>query len=180
MNTPERNRFRRYRSQGGQAIVETVIGLPLMLTLAFNVINIGYFWFIVLALAAAPRHAVQFASQGGVAMAVGSAPASSAVVDVVYSNMTHAVSGATTANVSVQVCVSSNGVDASTGIAACNPYGPSYSFPSPAADPEQPVFVLHRVDVAYTVTPLIRGAVFNVLIPSDLTFRRQVSMRSLY
>jgi Flp pilus assembly protein TadG len=164
----------------GQALLETAIGLPLLLMLVFNLINIGHFWFMVLALAAAPRHAVQFASQGGAASAIVSAPAAIAVRDLVYSNLTNAIHGATTSNVAAQVCVSANGVNPTTYIATCTTYGPSVAFPSPVADPEAPVFVLQRVDVAYTVSPLIPGTLFNVLIPSNLTFRRQVSMRSLY
>lgn len=175
-----RRRIRRSRGERGQATVETAIGVPLLLTLAFNVINLGYFWFMVLALAAAPRHALQFASQGGVASGSGSAPDSAAVQTVVYSNLTNAVSGATTSNVSAQVCVAGNGVNPSTYVAFCNPYGPSYGFLTPSADPEAPVFVLQRVDVAYTVTPIIPGTAFNVLLPPNMTFHRQVSMRNLY
>ena len=48
------------------------------------------------------------------------------------------------------------------------------------ADPEEPSFVLNRVDVEYTVTPIIPGTAFNVLIPENLNFKRHVSMRSLY
>ena len=39
---------------------------------------------------------------------------------------------------------------------------------------------LDRVDVAYTVTPIIPGAAFNVVLPANLKFHRQVSMRSLF
>lgn len=46
-----------------------------------------------------------------------------------------------------------------------------------AVDPE-PGFVLNRVDVTYTVSPLIPGAVFNLILPSNMSFHRQVSMRS--
>lgn len=172
-------RNRLARCQRGQATVETALGLPLLLTLAFNMINIGYFWFMVLALSAAPRHAVQYASQGGVA-GTSTAPSSTAVRDVVWNNVTNAVAGATTSTVTVQVCIASNGVNSTTGIANCNNYG-SYTFSStPNADPNTAYFTLQRVAVEYTVTPLISGAVFNVLIPADLNFRRQVSMRNLY
>lgn len=173
-------RNRLARSQRGQATVETALGLPLLLTLAFNMINFGYFWFMVLALSAAPRHAVQYASQGGVA-GTSSAPSSTDVRDVVYNNMTKAVSGATTSNVGVQVCIANNGAGSAAGSAACQSYNSSvYSFSDSGADPEPTYFTLQRVAVAYRVTPLIPGGVFNVVVPSDLTFRRQVSMRNLY
>src|SRR6266581_772863 len=91
-----------------------------------------------------------------------------------------AITGATTSNAAVQVCSSSIGVNTGTGVALCSQFGPAYTFPTPAADPEQPVYVLDRVDVEYTVTPIIRGTAFMVILPSNLKFRRQVSMRSLY
>jgi hypothetical protein len=71
-------------------------------------------------------------------------------------------------------------VNSTTGIALCDQFGPAYSFPAPVADPEQPVYVLDRVDVEYSVTPIIPGAAFTVILPPNLNFHRQVSMRSLY
>ncbi len=43
------------RGQEGQSLLETAFSIPLLLGLAFNLINLGYFWFMVLALSAAPR-----------------------------------------------------------------------------------------------------------------------------
>lgn len=171
---------RRRTNEHGQSLIEAAIAIPLLLMLGFNAINIGYFWFMVLALSASPRQAVQYASQGGAAMANSSAPIATAVKDVLYDNVTNAISGATTSNVSAQVCVTANGVDSTTHIATCSTYGPAYSFPAATADPEAPVYVLQRVDVAYTVRPIIPGGAFHVLVPANLTFHRQVSMRSLY
>jgi hypothetical protein len=45
------------------------------------------------------------------------------------------------------------------------------------ADPEAPSFVLNRIDIQYTVTPLIPGGVFNVVLPPSLTLNRTVFMR---
>lgn len=164
--------------ENGQSLLETAVMLPLLLSIAFNAINIGFFWFMALTLSAIPRQGVQYASQGGAALMWGS-PATSLVKDLVYENFTGAI-GATVSNASVQVCSISKGIDLSTHAALCDTYGPAYAFPSPAADPEQPYFVLNRVDVAYTVTPIIPGGAFNVVLPSNMTFHRQVSMRSLY
>jgi len=58
----------------------------------------------------------------------------------------------------------------------------------PSADPEAPNFMLHRVDVTYTFSPLIPGTPFGLaLLPMTAcsvsggnvlcTFHRQVSMR---
>ena len=154
------------------------MALPLLLGIAFNVINIGYFWYVALNLAAIPRQGVEYASQGGPAIAVASGPSTSLIQTLVTYNMSGALN---VTNASIQVCATSVGaVDPSTNKTPCSTSGPSYTFPGPAADPESPVFVLNRVDVAYQVTPIIPGSVFYVLLPSNLTFHRQVSMRSLY
>jgi Flp pilus assembly protein TadG len=171
---------RRFRGQEGQSLLETAMAMPLLLGLAFNIINWGYLWFMVLALSAAPRTGAQYATQGGQAINSGGNPSTTAVRNLVIENLTNAVVGATSSNVSVQVCSKSLGVNSTTHIALCDTSGPAYSFPAPAADPEAPRYVLDRVDVAYTVTPIIPGTAFSVILPSNLTFHRQVSMRSLF
>jgi len=171
---------RRSKGQDGQSLLETAIAMPLLLGLAFNIINWGYLWFMVLTLSAAPRLGVEYASQGGQAMTTVSAPGAMAISNLVYDNLTNAISGATTSNAAVQVCSSAIGVNSSTHIALCNQFGPAFPFATPAADPEAPIYVLHRVDVGYTVTPIIPGAAFNVILPANLKFHRQVSMRSLF
>jgi|ERR1051326_44345 Flp pilus assembly protein TadG len=166
-------------NQGGQSLLETALAMPLLLGIAFNLINFGYFWFMVLALSAAPRQGVQYSTQGGQAI-TSSSPSTTLVSNLVYENLTNAISGATTSNASVQVCTSAKGVDTSTGKSQCDQFPSGAAFPSPDADPEEPVFVLNRVDVSYTVTPVIPGSAFNVVLPANMTFHRQVSMRSLY
>ncbi len=172
--------IRSRRHEDGQSLLETAVAMPLLLGIAFNLINLGYFWFMVLTLAAAPRQGVQYSTQGGQATTTTSSPSTTAVSNLVYENMTNAVHGATTSNTSVRVCTSALGVNSSTHIALCNSFGPAATFSAIAADPEAPVFVLNRVDVGYTVTPLIRGSAFNVVLPANMNFHRQVSMRSLY
>jgi Flp pilus assembly protein TadG len=165
----------------GQSLLETAVAMPLLLSIAFNIINLSYCWFMVLSLSAAPRQAVQFSAQGGQALSTTSAPTAAMVSQVAYDNMTNAVHGATTANTSVRVCSTAVGVDPNTHIANCTPIsGPAFDFAPNTADPEAPVFVLNRVDVGYTVTPPIPGTIFNVVLPSTLNFQRHVSMRSLY
>jgi Flp pilus assembly protein TadG len=171
---------RQRQHEEGQSLLETAVALPLLLGIAFNLINLGYFWFMVLTLAAAPRQGVQYSAQGGQAISTASAPSTTAVSDLVFENMTNAVHGATTSNTAVRVCSSSKGVNPGTGVALCDSFGPSFSFAAVEADPEAPVFVLNRVDVEYTVTPVIPGTAFNVILPSTLQFKRHVSMRSLF
>jgi len=170
------------RGEAGQSLLETAVTLPLMLCLAFNAINFGYFWFMVLALAAAPRHGVEYASQGGAAAASSTGPTASGVNDLVLENITNAVHGATSSNTSVRVCSIANGTSGtgSSKVAVCTTYGPSYTYPTLTADPEAPTFLLHQVDVAYTVTQIIPGTAFNVVLPSNMQFHRKVAMRSLW
>jgi Flp pilus assembly protein TadG len=110
------DRARRGNGQEGQSLVETAIALPLLLGVGFNIINWGYLWFMVLALSAAPRMGVQYATQGGAA-GVSVAPGTTAVRDLVWENVTNAVKGSSTSTVAVQVCSSTKGVNSSTGIA---------------------------------------------------------------
>ena len=174
------DRRRGVRSEDGQSLLETAVTMPLLLAVAFNLINVAYFWVVVLSLSAAARQGVEFATQGGAAATTISAPSTTAVSDVVYDNLTNAINGATTDNVAVRVCSNAKGVDALTGVALCDSFGPEFSFSTPDADPAAPVYVLNRVDVGYTVTPIIPGTAFGVLLPSNLQFQRHASMRSLY
>ena len=166
----------------GNSLIETAIMLPILLAIVFNAVNFGYFWFVGLTLAAAPRIGVEYTSQGGAALTSGSIPTTGAVETLVFDNLTNALH-ATTSNAAVRVCSGNSGagVDSTSHIAGCDSFGMSYSFAANIADPEAPpIFVLNRVDVAYRVTPIIPGGVFNIVVPSNLTFHRQVSMRSLY
>ena len=168
------------RGEEGQSLLETAVTMPLLLSIAFNLINVAYFWFVLLSLSAASRHGVQYASQGGSAAGTISAPTTAAVSNLVYENVTNAIKGTTTSSVAVRVCSSAKGVNPATGVALCDQFGPAFTFSAPAADPESPVYVLNRVDVGYSVTPIIPGTAFGVLLPSNLQFQRHSSMRSLY
>src|SRR5438445_9779528 len=95
------------RREDGQSLLETAILMPFLLSIAFNSINIGYFWFMVLVLTTAPRQGVEYSSQGGAALTTTTSPSSSAVKDIVYDNLTHTING-TVANASVQVCTVAN------------------------------------------------------------------------
>lgn len=166
-----RNLMRRQRHDEGQSLLETAVAMPLLLGIAFNLINIGYFWFLVLSLAAAPRQGVQYSAQGGASITTVSAPSAAAVSNLVFDNMTNAVHGATASNTGVRVCMGAN----------CTSFGDtSITFSAVGGDPEAPVFALNQVDVGYRVTPIIPGTAFNVVLPGTTIFRRHVSMRSLY
>jgi hypothetical protein len=173
-----RNLMHRKRHDEGQSLLETAIAMPLLLGIAFNLINLGYFWFLVLSLAAAPRQGVQYSAQGGASITTVSAPSATAVSALVFDNMTNAVHGATASNTGVRVCM---GTSPTTGGANCTLFGDTtITFSAVASDPEAPVFALNQVDVGYRVTPIIPGTAFNVVLPSTTIFRRHVAMRSLY
>src|SRR5437899_11674892 len=104
-------------NDGGQSLLETAVAMPLLLGIAFNLINVGYFWFMVLALAAAPRQGAQYSTQGGQAI-TSSSPSTTLVKDLVYENMTNAVHGATASNTAVRVCSSATGV--ASNLALCD------------------------------------------------------------
>jgi Flp pilus assembly protein TadG len=174
-----RRLFSLKRSDRGQSLLETAVAMPLLLGIAFNIINLGYFWFTILTMSAAPRVGVQYSAQGGMSVSTLTPPSASSVSALVYDNMTHAINGSTSSNTAVRVCSSAVGVNGA-GTSLCTSFGPSFGFPANSTDPEQPFFVLNRVDVGYTVTPLIPGTAFNVVLPSTLTFQRHVSMRSLF
>jgi Flp pilus assembly protein TadG len=171
--------FLRKRNDQGQSLLETAVAMPLLLGIAFNIINLGYFWFTILTMSAAPRVGVQYSAQGGMTSSTMVAPSAASVSTLVYDNMTQAINGSTSSNTSVRVCSSAVGVN-SGGQSLCTSFGPGFAFNTNTTDPEAPVFVLNRVDVGYTVTPLIPGTAFNVVLPSNLKFKRQVSMRSLF
>ena len=171
--------LKRQRSSSSEAesLVETALAMPLLLSISFNVINFGYFWFLLLNMSAAPRVGAEYSTQGGATIT----PSTTSVSNLVYDNMTNAVPGATASNTAVRVCSSAKGVDTTSNTTLCDSFGRAYSgFSNVEVDPEAPAFVLNRVDVEYTVTPVIPGTVFNVIVPSDLNFRRSSRMRSLY
>lgn len=173
--------IRRLRSsEGAQSLVETALVLPLFLIITFNAANFGYFFFVAINLASAPREGVEYSIQGF------STPGQLNLPDAGPSTSETSVSWLTyqdmaglrnSTGAQVQVCTKALGVDPVSRKANCTQFGGG-TFPAPAADPEPTAFVLHRVDVRYTVSPLIPGALFNLIIPS-LTFHRQVSMRAM-
>jgi len=192
------------RCSSGQSMVETALILPLLLMVIFNAVNFGYFFLVALNLAAAPRSGALYSIQGfsspGALGLPAASPASvrTTVSYLTYQDMTGALRSPS--NATVQVCTKSLGVNnpltanqtakcvTCTNASACS--GAGTGNPAPAADPEAPYFVLNRVDVTYTFTPLIPGTPFGLtLLPASIcssgggtiscTFHRQISMRAL-
>lgn len=179
-------------STDGQSLIETALVVPLLLMLALNALNFGYFFFVAINLAAAPRSGVEYSIQGSSTPAGNSLPNagpmsdSSSVGYLTNQDMTGAIHNPST-KASVQVCTQQE-------VTSGNPTGcvrfngsPTYS---PAPDPESPNFFLNRVDVTYSFTPLIPGTPFNIVLLAapictssggtvTCKFHRQASMRAL-
>lgn len=179
-------------SEVGQSLLETALMLPVLLLLTFNAVNFGYFFFVAVNLAAAPRSGVQYAILGPSTPQTPDYPlpgppgTSTSISFVTYEDMRGVLTGSSSAV--VQVCNSKQGKmgTGSSTTTACTKYpsgSPSYT---PAPDPEAPLFSLARVDVVYTLTPIIpsfvlptpAGPISLALLPS-LTMHRQVSMREM-
>jgi len=205
------------RGSRGQSLVETAIMLPILLLLVLNVVNFGYFFLVIVNLSGAARSAALYAIEGGATPSAGSIPSSGgstpgtatdSVTYLIYQDLTGALSGAT--SVSVQVCSQANldssgaGTNTNTGgklrtdcetctSSGCSPLNgasASNSYnggPVPDYDPEQPGFVLNRVDIQYTVTPLFPGTIFNIPLRASgmcnsggtCNFFRHVEMRAM-
>lgn len=137
---------RAWRVESGQSLIETALLLPVLLLLAFNAINFGYFFFVAVNLAAAPRSGVQYAILGfNTPQSLelpppGPAASSTSISFVTYEDMRGVLSGSSSAT--VQVCSTKVGPMVGTGSStttACVKYpsgSPSYT---PAPDPEAPL-----------------------------------------
>jgi hypothetical protein len=193
------SRFSRSKySERGQSMIETALLLPILLLLAFNAINFGYFFFVVLNLSSAPRSGVQysilgFSTPGQFSLPpAGPAGTSDTVSYLTYRDIEGVLTGWGGAH--VVVCGKQLGVDSNqaeccetaSSSAACSSTGTHA-----LADPEVGTggfhpFVLNRVDITYRVNPIIpafelptpAGPISLTLIP-DLNFHRQVSMRAM-
>ena len=176
-------RYRRLihgNDQGGQSIIEAALLLPCMIVILFNALNIGYFFFVILNLTTSPRQGAEYSIQGpSSVLQSGVWPTAAAMQTMVGGGVTGAVR--TTATPPYQVCTIQLGIDptgigTSTQIPLCTQYN-SAPASAPNPDPEAPNLVLNRVDVWYQVSPLIPGALFNV-VPAP-NFHRYVQMRAL-
>ncbi len=176
------------RNSRGQSLVETALILPLLLLIVCNVVNLGYFFLVIVNLTGASRSATLYSIEGSYTPYALQEPSSGTATSTitttpgtvaydVYQDLTGAVWNPT--GVTVQVCTQVN-VNSSTGMgtntqgsqqlancdsctssgcSAANGYAGS---PAPSADPEQPSFVLNQVDIIYNFSTLIPGTIFNI------------------
>jgi Flp pilus assembly protein TadG len=162
-----------HRSRSGQALIESAIMIPFVLMIIFNAINYGYFFYVAQNMSAAVRSGALYSIMGG-ATPYGGSPAPvgasasdiNGVANLIYQDMQGALpsSGSTA---SVRLCstsVGTNGTGAATKTTCSSVIGPSATFPAIDADPESPAFLLNRVDIAYSFSPLIPGAPFGAIL----------------
>lgn len=165
--------------RGGQSLLETALLLPLLLTILCNAVSLGYFFSVYLNLATAPRQGVEYSIQGTSSVLQAAVPSADSISSLVYENIAGAIPAA--ASTPTRVCTLALGLtgSGSSQVPNCETFGAGIAtFSDLQPDPEAPYLVLHRVDIAYTVTPLIQGSVFNI-IPNSLTLHRSVVMRAM-
>lgn len=190
------------RRDAGQSLLEAALITPLMLLVILNVINFGYFFVVALNVASAPRSGSEyamlgFATPGALTLAQANTINSLVQADMAtLNNVTSAqVQICTLTNISPGTGSGLNGTGTGTRTncvtctgSSCGSVNTGASGRVPAADPEAPNFILARVDVDYSVSPLIPGTPFGlILLPLSTCsasggsvscgFHRQVSVR---
>lgn len=186
----------------GQALLETVLIMPIFLTLVLNALNFGYFFLMALNLTSSARTGGLYSIMGSSTPSqislpnAGPSTTNTSVSYLTYQDLTGAVSAPTT-NGSIQVCSPSVGINnpgTKTETTACSTFGSISTFPAPSPDPElnagntAPAFLLNRVDVTYQFKPLIPLMPFNIVVLASpactstggvvtCTFSRHTEMR---
>jgi hypothetical protein len=172
------------RGSSGQALIETLLIMPLVLLIVLNVINFGYFFFVAVNLAASPRSGVEYSILGfetpGALKLPDVGPPSdcfattgtpnATVSFVSQCDLTGAINNPTGAT--IQVCsetlgYSGSGASRITNCKSCTGTTcgtAGTGSPAPDPDPEGPIFTLHRVDVDYTFSPIIPGTPFGLAL----------------
>ena len=196
------------RNSSGQALIETALILPLLLTIVLNAVNFAFFFLMALNITAASRSSAIYSVMGGATPSTialpkgGPATTTTTVSYLALQDLTGAVYSPST-KAGVQVCSSS--IPPAPGIlnagtttmqTQCASYGSVGSFPSAEPAPElnagstAPAFLLNRVDVAYQFSPPIPVMPFSILVLAapictssggtvTCTFYRHVEMREM-
>ncbi len=150
--------------------------IPIFTVLICYAVDFGFFFLVATSLNSAARNALEYSIQGTSSPAQTAEPAATVVSNLAVASI--GLSGASTANVSVKVCSSAVGVNASNNTTQCTTpsSGAGAVTSTPDIDPESPTFQLNRVDVLYAFTPPLP-------IPASIfpttTFHRMVEMRGI-
>jgi Flp pilus assembly protein TadG len=163
------------RQEGGQSLLETALILPMMLVLVLNAVNLAYYFYVALNLTTSVRQGAQYSIEGYATPIQGTLPSADTISTLTYSAINAAVSG--TSTTPMQVCSEAVGISGSGSntVTQCKTYN-GFTSVAPHADPEAPWVVLNRVDLQYTPSPLVAGALFNI-VPTP-TLHTFLEMRS--
>ena len=169
------------KSTSGQSLLEVAVLIPVLLALVAYAVDFGYFFIAAAGITSAAHNAAQYSVLGyqapdqGPLPVAGPASSGTSVAEQALGDLTSFVNSSTTAT--IEVC--SKSIGTTGNLAKCSSYGPIVTSYTPSADPEAPRFVLHRVDITYTVQPPIPMSFFKVSLLPTMQFHRQVSMRAL-
>jgi Flp pilus assembly protein TadG len=168
--------FRCWQRQEGQSLIEIALIVPIFTILVCYAVDFGFFFLVATTLNSAARNAMEYSIQGTSSPAQAAEPTAAAVSNLAIASI--GLSGASTSNVSIQVCSSAVGVNTSNNTTQCTTpsSGAGSVTGTPDTDPESPTFQLNRVDVVYTVTPPVP---MPVAVFPLRTFHRMVEMRAM-
>jgi hypothetical protein len=167
--------------RSGQSLVEIALMMPLLLLLIGYAIDFGYFFIVAANITSAARNAAEYSVQGFQSPTRSALAVAGPLTNVasVSAGALGDIAGLVNASTltTFQVCSRSLGI--SGLLANCSTYGAAGAVYVPAADPEAPTFILHRVDVTYTVQPPVPMSFFGISLLPSMQFHRQVSMRGM-
>jgi Flp pilus assembly protein TadG len=167
---------RAYRGQDGQSLIEIALMIPIFTILVCYAVDFGFFFMVAASLNSAARNAAEYSIQGASSPAQAAEPSATVVANLALAAI--GLSGASISTVSVRICSSAVGVNASNNTTQCATptTGAGAVTGTPDIDPESPKFQLNRVDVVYTVTPPVP---IPVSVFPTRTFHRMVEMRAM-
>lgn len=182
---PLRRRCGILRESRGQSLIEVALIMPVLLLMMAYAVDFAYFFVAAATITSSARNAAQYSVLGYQGPAQSAVPAAgptsvtTSVSALALSDLGALVNASTLTT--VQVCSKNLGMNGTTNRPNCTVYGTGGGSTSytPATDPEAPRYVLHRVDVTYTVTPPIPMTFFKTSILPNLQFHRSVSMRAM-
>ena len=168
--------FRLWQKEEGQSLIEVALMIPIFTILVCYAVDFGFFFLVATSLNSAARNAMEYSIQGTSSPAQAAEPSAAQVSSLAIASI--GLSGASTTNVSIQVCSSAVGVNTSNNTTQCTSpsTGAGAVTGTPDVDPESPKFQLNRVDVVYTVTPPVP---MPVSIFPLRTFHRTIEMRAM-
>lgn len=148
----------------GQALIEYILVLPLILLLIVNVVNFGGFFYAWIAVSNAARAGADYAIQSGAAVGTLQTASASQLTSLVAQDLSSLPNAS---SLVLNICQNYNGT-ISTVKGTCT---------SVPADPEPASYVLTTVDVTYTYIPFIAAFQFPSLsvygtLPPTIVHRR--------